>query len=895
MSTLNTMNNTETGNKDLSVLNKQSTENVSQIDENSQNIKIKNNKPLKLFHIILIIVGIAIIVTAAIILIIVLTRNNKNKNEENKTKEESEENEESEEKEESVENEKIVEYEENEGNEEDEKNVENEEKEESEEKEENEKKEDNEELDNNIFNKLKGNNYIKTTMNEDFVIPSDGKLQVVGADFQHKNSTFIIGKNNKTFTIDDNGTIEGVKKENLPLYYSFNETIINGSNLFKDVNCFKTIDLSKMDSSKMIDVSNMFENSSFEEIYFGTENESYTSGSENSTTENTENLDENSESRARTRYLDENSENATHEITEYFEEEEDSENRTQEIIEFYEEEEEDSESEKRKEYFDTTKIESAASLFMNCRNLKKIQFPPSFNVGKNANGMFKGCSMLEEVNTTLISSTELEEMDSMFEDCQSLKEISFSNDFLTGEIKSLNNVFRNTNLLTLDMSYLRLYNLESFSNIFEGASIKGTLIIGKYYSNNNTRDNLLKEIARVTDSSTDVFAPSGTEINQIFEDIYYTQRNVHITVKIIEIDYNIHYKEDENYKLYSNYLHVGLGWDYDPSNRYDLDSSILVFDNNINYLTRVNFQQLEAYNGTINLNGDDVTGEGEGDDEEIRIFLDQLPSEVQIFTVQLNSYTQNSLKYVKSAYIRLSSETDVIGTYSINQAGENIGLLIGCFSKSASNKWSFKPLNKIIPGHIVTESVTSIQEILHLIFDNKLITAEEFINRLTIVANGKSVYSQKQKYNSLYWNGTHWFADCSNLIKSIINGRDVYNPEIGSYQKKFPVVEDVNANSLILKCNDISHDFSKLGSGVPRLLHLKDNKGNGHVGVYLGKILSTSKGNVNVIESTTSWGAKAIIYSWVDYDGTRRLYEGGPLSEMKYNWTSHASLDKWLL
>jgi stress response protein SCP2 len=342
-------------------------------------------------------------------------------------------------------------------------------------------------------------------------------------------------------------------------------------------------------------------------------------------------------------------------------------------------------------------------------------------------------------------------------------------------------------------------------------------------------------------------------------------------------------------------LHVGLGWDYDPSNRYDLDSSILVFDNNINYLTRVNFQQLEAYNGTINLNGDDVTGEGEGDDEEIRIFLDQLPSEVQIFTVQLNSYTLNTLKYVKSAYIRLSSETDVIGTYSINQAGENIGLLIGCFSKSASNKWSFKPLNKTIPGQIVTESVSSIQEILHLIFDNKLISAEEFINRLTIVANGQSVYSQKPKYNSLYWNGTHWFADCSNLIKSIINGRDVYNPEIGSYQKKFPVVDDVNANSLILKCNDISHDFSKLGSGVPRLLHLKDNKGNGHVGVYLGKILSNSKGNVNVIESTTSWGAKAVIYSWVDYDGTRRLYEGGPLSEMKYNWTSHASLDKWLL
>ena len=171
---------------------------------------------------------------------------------------------------------------------------------------------------------------------------------------------------------------------------------------------------------------------------------------ENNIAERTENFDVNPESRVRTRNLDENSENIKEEIIEYSEEEDDSENITQEyvtqeILEYFEEEEEDSEVEKRKGYFDSTKIKSAAFTFMNCKNLKKIKFPPSFNVGKNAKGMFKGCSKLEEVNTTAISSTELEEMDSMFEDCLSLREIIFSNDFLTGEIKSLNNVFKNKN------------------------------------------------------------------------------------------------------------------------------------------------------------------------------------------------------------------------------------------------------------------------------------------------------------------------------------------------------------------------------------------------------------------------------------------------------------------
>ena len=253
-----------------------------------------------------------------------------------------------------------------------------------------------------IFSDINENNYIQTTVYEDFVIPPDKKLQVVGEDFQHKNSTFIIGTNKHTFFIDEKGMIKGVTMNDFPLYYSFNETITNGSYLFKNVKCFKTIDLSKMDSSKMIDASNMFENSNFEEIYFGTES-----------------LDDNSENRINTRNLDQ--ENLTEEITE------------------------DSENEKRKEYFDTSKIKSANKIFLNCNNLKKIKLPPSFNVGKNANGMFKGCTKLEEVNTTLISSTEIEEMESMFEDCQSLKEISFSNDFLTGEIKTLFNVFKNTN------------------------------------------------------------------------------------------------------------------------------------------------------------------------------------------------------------------------------------------------------------------------------------------------------------------------------------------------------------------------------------------------------------------------------------------------------------------
>jgi tellurium resistance protein TerZ len=484
----------------------------------------------------------------------------------------------------------------------------------------------------------------------DLSFPYDTKVQVVGSDFQYKDSTVIVNKNEKLFSIDDSGKIEGVTKEDFPLYYSFKEPIINASYLFKDVKFIKMIDLSKMDSSQMVDASSMFENSNVEEIYFASEKDTTS-----------------------------------------------------------------------EEYFNTTKIKNVSKIFLNCGNLKKIIFPPIFNVGKNAKEMFKGCSKLKEVNSTAIVSTEIEEIDSMFEDCKSLKEISFSNDFLTGEVKSLNQVFKNTNLTALDISYLRLFNLQTFPNVFSEASINGNLKLGKYYSNNNIRDNLFKEIAKVTNPKTHVYLPSGISLIPIFQNIYYSIKKVNITVSEIYIDYNINYREDENYILYSNYLHVGLGWAYDSTNVYDLDSSVVVFDSDINSLNVVNFMNLRTYDGSISLSGDDLTGEGSGigDDEEIRIRLDRLSSDSKILTVQINSYNRNILKNVKSAYIRLSTETDVIGTYSITQAGDNIGLLIGCFVKTDSNSWVFRPLNKVIPGNIVTGSIPSIQEILHSIFDNK--------------------------------------------------------------------------------------------------------------------------------------------------------------------------------
>ena len=588
-------------------------------------------------------------------------------------------------------------------------------------------------------------NYISTTMKEGFEINQDTNLQIVGENYEQKNDILIIGKSGKKFNITEKGQIKNITNDDLPLKYYFNDNIINSSYLFKDVNCFKAIDLSKMNSSKLVDATNMFENSDFEEIYFATEN---------SNNSETRNLQESSE--------------------------------------------------QRKGYFDTSEIQNVSNMFNNCTNLKKIEFPPSFNVGKNATGMFKGCTKLEEVNTSSIISTEIEEMDSMFEDCSSLKEISFSNDFLTGEVKSLNNTFKNTNLSTLDISYLRLYNLENTSNIFTGSTINGVLKIGKHFSNDSLRDNFFTEIAKVTDSKTTVFTPRETEINTVFQNIYFTQNNVNILATPIDIDYNINYKEDKNYIIYSNNLHFGLGWDFDETNTYDLDSSVVTFSKSINYLAEVNFQRLREYGGVINLNLDDLTGEGDGDDEEIRVTLNLLPSEVKYFTVQINSFRGNSLKNVKSAYIRLSSGSEVIGTYSINQAGNSVGLLIGCFFKNngKATGWSFKPLNKAIPGQIVTESVNTIQRILLDLFDEE--TGYDMIQKLVNSAKYKNKKSTLSIIGNLLFDYEYEPSFVAGVLANIYHEGNIGKFESSAYSS--------NRKPQYLEYMDTLYNYSTLYS-----------------------------------------------------------------------------------
>lgn len=109
---------------------------------------------------------------------------------------------------------------------------------------------------------------------------------------------------------------------------------------------------------------------------------------------------------------------------------------------------------------------------------------------------------------------------------------------------------------------------------------------------------------------------------------------------------------------------VGLGWDVNKSGgeAFDLDASAfaLIDGKLVNDSDIVYFRNLKHRTGAIKHMGDNLTGEGDGDDEQIKINLNKLPEKYDRVVIVVNIYqaysrNQNFGK-VDNAFIRLFND-----------------------------------------------------------------------------------------------------------------------------------------------------------------------------------------------------------------------------------------------
>jgi len=108
---------------------------------------------------------------------------------------------------------------------------------------------------------------------------------------------------------------------------------------------------------------------------------------------------------------------------------------------------------------------------------------------------------------------------------------------------------------------------------------------------------------------------------------------------------------------------MGLGWDAVKTKGFlgfgskgadiDLDASCVLFDESNKPLDVIWFRQLKSRDGSVEHSGDNRTGAGDGDDEQISVNLAQVPPNVKAIVFTVNSFTGQSFAQVENAYCRL--------------------------------------------------------------------------------------------------------------------------------------------------------------------------------------------------------------------------------------------------
>ena len=150
---------------------------------------------------------------------------------------------------------------------------------------------------------------------------------------------------------------------------------------------------------------------------------------------------------------------------------------------------------------------------------------------------------------------------------------------------------------------------------------------------------------------------------------------------------------------------VGLGWDARTTSGadFDLDASALMVGTSGKILSDAHFvffNNLTSPDGSVEHLGDNLTGEGEGDDEEIKVNLAAVPAEVDRVVITVSIYDaetrQQSFGQVRNAYIRVVNQADnaEITRYDLSEdASTETAMIFGELYRNNAD-WKFRAVGQ---------------------------------------------------------------------------------------------------------------------------------------------------------------------------------------------------------
>ncbi|MEU4877193.1 TerD family protein [Streptomyces sp. NPDC021608] len=153
---------------------------------------------------------------------------------------------------------------------------------------------------------------------------------------------------------------------------------------------------------------------------------------------------------------------------------------------------------------------------------------------------------------------------------------------------------------------------------------------------------------------------------------------------------------------------MGLGWE--PAFRgkdIDLDASVIAFGPQRNHIDSCYFGKLSIVNGAIKHSGDNLTGEGGGDDEVIVVDLGRLPQDVTGLVFTVNSFSGQKFTEVAKAYCRLldAATGEELVRFDLTGAEAQTGVLMAKLIRQYSGEWEMTAIGSFVKARTVRNMV----------------------------------------------------------------------------------------------------------------------------------------------------------------------------------------------
>jgi tellurium resistance protein TerD len=155
---------------------------------------------------------------------------------------------------------------------------------------------------------------------------------------------------------------------------------------------------------------------------------------------------------------------------------------------------------------------------------------------------------------------------------------------------------------------------------------------------------------------------------------------------------------------------IGLGWDTNSTATgaaFDLDASVFILGENKKIIADeyfVFYNNLKSPDQAVEHSGDNLTGAGDGDDEQVKVDLSRINPQVSELSVVVTIHEAESRKQnfgqVRNAFVRIldSATNEVLLMYELDEDFSIETAVEFCRIYKRNNEWKFEAVGAGMKG-----------------------------------------------------------------------------------------------------------------------------------------------------------------------------------------------------